>query len=545
MLETKTPTRIALVLLAIVCLTPAGPAGAAPGEPLGEEFQVNTTIANDQEDPAIAMDPDGDFVVAWHSCPVDADGWPIRDGCDVFAQLFDAAGVPQGGELLVNTAIAQVQYLPDVAMDDHGAFVVVWWGFDWGGSPGIFARRYSAEGVPQGAEVQVAATDSTVAAPSVAMDAEGNFVVVWSSGSLLRGQRYNAVGEPQGGIFGLWSTNQDPVVAMDAAGNFVVAWEYHGRIVGLRFDDSGVAQGNRFFISSTESHSEGPPAIAMNAGGEFVVVWEVLDFFGQGPGAFGQLYGAAGDPMGSRFQLGAGRPDVAMAGGGDFVVTWTGFGTAGVWGIHGQRFDAGGLPQEGEFQANLYPTTTLARPPVAMDADGDLVVTWLNWDGDSYGIFAQRFDGAERGDGDFDGDGKPDILWRNTVTGNTVVWLMDGATRLAEGSIGRVPTAWQIAGTGDFNGDGKADILWHHSGTGNAIVWQMNGFERTAAQSIGTVPLAWSVEGLRDTNGDGLSDIVWRNTATDTAVVWRMAGFTRVTAEEIDTHRVPADWDLY
>jgi FG-GAP repeat len=63
------------------------------------------------------------------------------------------------------------------------------------------------------------------------------------------------------------------------------------------------------------------------------------------------------------------------------------------------------------------------------------------------------------GVGDFDGDGKADILWRHTSR-EVPIWFMNGTTIASVGLLGRVGTDWTIAGVGDFNGDGKADILW-------------------------------------------------------------------------------------
>jgi hypothetical protein len=37
---------------------------------------------------------------------------------------------------------------------------------------------------------------------------------------------------------------------------------------------------------------------------------------------------------------------------------------------------------------------------------------------------------------------------------------MNGATVMDSDALGSVPTIWSIIGTGDFNGDGKTDILW-------------------------------------------------------------------------------------
>jgi len=525
--KTKTPKRFALALLAAICLTPAGPIQAAPGDALGGEFLVNTTTADNQRNPAIAMAADGDFVVAWDSCPVDVDGLVVRELCDVLAQRFDANGALQGGEFLVNTTTGQAEFLPDVAMDAEGYFVVVWWGYGPGGSYGIFGQRFGAAGEPLGPEFQVNTSETPTAPPSVAMDADGDFVVAWAAAGAILAQRYNAAGEPRGAELVLdpsgYYPNEDPDVAMDAAGNFVVAWRYsEDLLLGQRYDASGVAQGDVFSFWTVNAH-----AVAMDADGGFVVVFENLNHKGESIGVFGQRYDAAGDPMGSGFKLGAGRPDVVMDGGGAFVVTWTGYGASAYWGVHGQRFSAEGVPQGGEFQVNRYPTTIQAGPSVAIDADGNFVVTWLRSDGDGNGVFARTFDGLEQIAADFDGDGKADLLLHQSAFGRVAIWLMDGAT-IAHSTWGRVSSTWAVAGTGDFNGDGKADILWRDTTTGRAIIWQMNGLKKEAGGPIGAPPLVWTVEQLRDINGDGRSDILWRNTATGGTVVWRMNGFTRV-----------------
>src|SRR4051812_24139351 len=99
--------------------------------PIGPEFGVNTFTSFTQNSPAMAVDGDGDFVVAWQSTNQDGDGYGI------YAQRYSAAGqalprptgVPAGqgaGEFRVNTATAQVQKQPSVAIDAGGDFVIAW-----------------------------------------------------------------------------------------------------------------------------------------------------------------------------------------------------------------------------------------------------------------------------------------------------------------------------------------------------------------------------------------------------------------------------------
>ena len=93
------------------------------------------------------------------------------------------------------------------------------------------------------------------------------------------------------------------------------------------------------------------------------------------------------------------------------------------------------------------------------------------------------------GIGDFDGDGKADILWQNSTTGQLYIWLMNGTTVASQASPGTVASPWSVPGVGDFNGDGKSDILWRNSTTGQVYIWLMNGTAIASQASPGTSPL--------------------------------------------------------
>jgi hypothetical protein len=552
MSDTRTPTRLALALLAATCLTPVGAAQAAPGDRIGPEFQVNTTTIGTHRFPSVAMDARGNFIVAW------------KNGSRIHAQRYNAAGQPQGAAVEVATDIGTFN-LPSIAMDADGGFVVVW--------NGTFARLYDAAGEPQGPAFRV---ENGGRNSTVAMDTDGDFVIAWpgndGDGWGVFARRYDAEGVPQGTRFRVNSPTTQiqnfPSVAMNADGDFVVTWQtcndlgpfpdyasLNCDVFARRYDASGAPQGGEFLLNTDTADVHWMPAVAMDADGDFVVAWRTSRWdegYGFWPeNVFARRFDAAGTPLGAEFRLNAddmfrvGGPAVAMDADGDFVVAWNRWGDTGTdqADLFARRYDASGQPQGAEFRVHTTNRGYEIWPSVAMDADGDFVVAWeIDGMASSDRVIAQRFDGAEHIAGDFDGDGKADLLWRNTSTGNTVVWLMDGETRLEAGSIGRPLLAWRIAGTGDFNGDGKADILWRNTTTGNAIVWQMNGLAKAAAQSIGAPALVWTVERLRDTDGDGLTDIVWRNAGTGTTVVWRMSGFTKVAAEPIGS--VNSDWQV-
>lgn len=125
------------------------------------------------------------------------------------------------------------------------------------------------------------------------------------------------------------------------------------------------------------------------------------------------------------------------------------------------------------------------------------------------------------GAADFNGDGKDDLLWRNTATGVNAVWR--SGSYATQQSIRAVTSlAWQIVGTGDFDGDSYADILWRNNSTGQNVIWFAANFA-AQAQISPVADQAWQVVGVGDFLGDGRSDIVWRNVNTGANSIWHGA----------------------
>ena len=98
------------------------------------------------------------------------------------------------------------------------------------------------------------------------------------------------------------------------------------------------------------------------------------------------------------------------------------------------------------------------------------------------------------GIGDFNGDGKSDVLWRHS-NGTTAIWLMNGASALGQG-LGIVASTWSIAEIGDYDGDGKSDVLWRDT-LGDLVIWFMSGATIASTASIlGNVSTSWTVQSL-------------------------------------------------
>jgi uncharacterized protein (AIM24 family) len=126
------------------------------------------------------------------------------------------------------------------------------------------------------------------------------------------------------------------------------------------------------------------------------------------------------------------------------------------------------------------------------------------------------------GVGDFNGDGKSDLVFQNQNTNQVAIWFMNGY--LYQGGVlmpYTPPTGWTVAGVGDFNADGFSDIAFQNQTTGQIALWYMNGAIYAGGTVLTTVPASgWKVVGVGDYNGDGSADLLFQNQTTNQAAVW-------------------------
>ena len=95
--------------------------------------------------------------------------------------------------------------------------------------------------------------------------------------------------------------------------------------------------------------------------------------------------------------------------------------------------------------------------------------------------------------GDFDGDGRADILWRNGAT--SVIWYMNAGVAKQTQLMPTVDTSWTPVAVMDATGAGRDDIIWLNSG-GSVVRWQMNGIGQTPNVAVVAVQgIGWQVVG--------------------------------------------------
>jgi Ca2+-binding RTX toxin-like protein len=444
--------------------------------PRNLRFQVNTYSTFTQTNPAIAMDPDGNFVVTWSSSGQDGSGYGI------YAQRYQDDGqsdaTPVGGEFRVNTYTTSTQSRSAIAMDADGNFVVTWQSSGQDGSSfGIFGQRYSSTGGTLGSEFLLNTfTTGLQVRPAIAMAPSGSFVATWTSDGQdgsdygIYARRYTSAAVAMGNEFQVniytLGRQHNSAIAMDRDGNFVVAWQSFAQsstsndndIFARRFNASGSAMSGEFQVNTYTTSSQWEPAVAMSPGGDFVITWNSHGQDGEGFGIFAQRYSATGTPVGGEFQVNTStagsqrQPAIAMDRDGDFTIAWeTRY--SGNIGVFAQRYTSDGNRAGDEIQvATEGFTPSLDRPAIAKATNGDFTIAFAGDSGaGTNNVFMRQYTLNRR----IRGTGRNDQLLG--TAGDDVIRGRGGNDTL----YGRSGNDRLIGGKGDdtlFGGQGK-DIL--------------------------------------------------------------------------------------
>jgi hypothetical protein len=212
-----------------------------------------------------------------------------------------------------------------------------------------------------------------------------------------------------------------------------------------------------------------------------------------------------------------------------------------------------GLDNDGDGNEDGLDSDCVAPTPTPGDFnfDGKADILWRNTSNGQNWLYTMNgatIDGSSGvntvnsqnwvivGNGDYDGNGTADILWRNSVTGQNWMYLMSGSTISSSLGVNTVAdTNWIVAGSGDYDGDGNSDILWRNLSTLQLWVYTMDGATISSSDGINMgvrtpPPTSASIVGSGDYDGDGNADILWRDTSTGFNWIYFMNGATIVDA---------------
>lgn len=143
--------------------------------------------------------------------------------------------------------------------------------------------------------------------------------------------------------------------------------------------------------------------------------------------------------------------------------------------------------------------------------------------------------------GDFNSDKKADILTYNTITGEIQTLLLNGALLLSTNSITTLNPALEIVaqGTGDFDGDGRDEIVLYKPATGDVgfIYLDAAGTAQIGIDPVIQIPVAndWTLHDTGDFDGDGKDDLLVTNTVSGAVAILFMDGSTLLSASMVLT----------
>ncbi|EMB19109.1 Pentaxin [Rhodopirellula europaea 6C] len=324
----------------------------ADGTVLTADFRVHSASTSAQDWGSVTMAENGNFLVTWDDA---------RSGTyETYMRLFDVNGNALTAETQVSgLSGGQANTSADFAAD--GSFVVV---FESLTEPNVYLQRYNASGVAQGTNTLINTTTSgTQQNAVVAVADDGSFVVTWESENQDDGisygiyaQRYDASGVAQGSNFLVNQTiagnQQYANVDSDAEGNFVVTWtSSDGNQDGTwarRFDSSGSALDDEFQVNTYTQGNQARSHVDMNATGDFMITWNSASQDGNGGGVYAQQFNSDGVRVSEEVLVNTttsneqGNTTVALSGD-KAVVAWSGNGPGDAQGVFTQRFSTNSL----------------------------------------------------------------------------------------------------------------------------------------------------------------------------------------------------------
>jgi hypothetical protein len=135
-----------------------------------------------------------------------------------------------------------------------------------------------------------------------------------------------------------------------------------------------------------------------------------------------------------------------------------------------------------------------------------------------------------QGVGDFDGDRfQDDLFWFDPVSQSSSIWYTQNGQVVGGDVVEETQSLgenWSVDAVGNFDDDGlQDDLVWRNSLTGETYIWFMEGTNPTGSAELLTVDPSWMLGGASDFDGDFKpDDLIWRNMNSGQTAVWFMEG---------------------
>jgi len=382
-------------LLFLLALT--APALLSAQTPVGREIEVGAaTFSVGGAD--VAMDPQGDFVVAWARVSPRSS---LAKG--VFGRLYAADGSPRTGEFRINRSRSDYSDSVHLAMMDDGSFVAVFPVADPQPSRNLLlARRFASDGKPLGDSLVVAHRQAIGGAFAVGSRGDGGFVVTWID-SGISARAFGTDGQPLGPEVQVVSDRlYGPRLTVRPDGSFLVVWVrteatpsgYNDFVEGRLFNADGIPQGERFLISEDlpRSFFLGFDTVVDSAG-NFLVTWLQPVSASVAPSAFVRRYAPDGSPLGPPSPMGH-RPagqEITAGPDGSLVSAWEGRVSPFV-DVVVRQFAAGGAPLGPLVVLNASRSQVARLPILAGNGAGSFVAVFYGKPrGADIALLARRF----------------------------------------------------------------------------------------------------------------------------------------------------------
>ncbi|WP_247894164.1 Ig-like domain-containing protein [Azospirillum oleiclasticum] len=194
---------------------------------------------------------------------------------------------------------------------------------------------------------------------------------------------------------------------------------------------------------------------------------------------------------------------------GGYVVVWGGQTGNGDWDIYAKRYNTDGQALASSILVNTTTTGNQYNAVVTTLADGGFVVAWSGPEGDSTGVFAQRYDAAGQAAG---GQFQVNTTTPNSQVPYSILGLSDGGFAVSWASMGQDGDgSWAAIGR-IFNADGTAR-------TGETLLNQTVSWDQSMPVLVEASPseimAVWSSRGQ---DGDGFGGIMARRFSSTTGI---------------------------